>query len=147
MKRFRFRLQVVLDMREQELEQRQMEMAKIVAALNQQEAKLKEIYGIQDRNSKELEDLYNSDNLDLVQIEGHKAFGIRLTVDIKNQQRIIDNTRAILKRKQEEVLEAHKKVETLKKLKEKQEKEFYKEFYLAEIKEIDDITSARFNVG
>ena len=147
MKRFRFRLQVVLDMREQELEQRQMEMAKIVAVLNQQEAKLKEIYGIQDRNSKELEDLYNSDNLDLVQIEGHKAFGIRLTVDIKNQQRIIDNTRAILKRKQEEVLEAHKKVETLKKLKEKQEKEFYKEFYLAEIKEIDDITSARFNVG
>ena len=140
-------MQVVLDMREQELEQRQMEMAKIVAALNQQEAKLKEIYGIQDRNSKELEDLYNSDNLDLVQIEGHKAFGIRLTVDIKNQQRIIDNTRAILKRKQEEVLEAHKKVETLKKLKEKQEKEFYKEFYLAEIKEIDDITSARFNVG
>ena len=147
MKRFRFRLQVVLDMREQELEQRQMEMAKIVAVLNQQEAKLKEIYDIQDRNSKELEDLYNSDNLDLVQIEGHKAFGIRLTVDIKNQQRIIDNTRAILKRKQEEVLEAHKKVETLKKLKEKQEKEFYKEFYLAEIKEVDDITSARFNVG
>ena len=147
MKRFRFRLRVVLDMREQELEQRQMEMAKIVAVLNQQEAKLKEIYDIQDRNSKELEDLYNSDNLDLVQIEGHKAFGIRLTVDIKNQQRIIDNTRAILKRKQEEVLEAHKKVETLKKLKEKQEKEFYKEFYLAEIKEVDDITSARFNVG
>ncbi len=140
-------MQVVLDMREQELEQRQMEMAKIVAVLNQQEAKLKEIYDIQDRNSKELEDLYNSDNLDLVQIEGHKAFGIRLTVDIKNQQRIIDNTRAILKRKQEEVLEAHKKVETLKKLKEKQEKEFYKEFYLAEIKEVDDITSARFNVG
>ena len=34
----------------------------------------------------------------------------------------------------------------LKKLKEKQEQEYYKEFLDAEIKEIDDITSARFNL-
>ena len=37
-----------------------------------------------------------------------------------------------------------KKVEVLKKLKEKQEKEYYKEFLQTETKEIDDITSARF---
>ena len=36
-------------------------------------------------------------------------------------------------------------MEVLKKLKEKQEEEYYKEFLDAEIKEIDDITSARFN--
>ncbi len=147
LKKFRFRLQVVLDMREKELEQRQMEMAKIVAALNSQQAKLQEIFEAQDLNTRELEALYNSGELDIVQIEGHKAFGIRLVGDARNQQRIIDNTKSILKRKQEEVLEAHKKVETLKKLKEKQEKQFYKEFYLAEIKEVDDITSARFNIG
>ena len=34
----------------------------------------------------------------------------------------------------------------LKKLKEKQEKEFYKNFLQAEMKEIDDITSARFRL-
>ena len=38
MKKFKFRLQVVLDMRENELEQRQMEAAKILAALKKQEA-------------------------------------------------------------------------------------------------------------
>jgi len=49
-----------------------------------------------------------------------------------------------LKMKQKEVLEAHQKVEVLKKLKEKQEEEYYKEFLHTEAKEIDDITSARF---
>ena len=48
--------------------------------------------------------------------------------------------------KQIEVKEAHKKVEILKKLKEKQEQEYYKSFVDAEIKEVDDITSARFNI-
>ncbi len=146
MKRFRFRLQVVLDMRENELEQKQMEMARIVAALNLQQEKLRTIIEAQEKNSRELDELYNSNELDIIQIEGHKAFSLRLSADEKNQQRIIDNTKAILRRKQEDVLEAHKKVETLKKLKEKQEKQFYKEFLQAEIKEIDDITTARFKV-
>ena len=52
----------------------------------------------------------------------------------------------LLEKKQIEVREAHKKVEVLKKLKEKQEQEYYKEFLDSEIKEIDDITSARFNL-
>jgi flagellar export protein FliJ len=52
----------------------------------------------------------------------------------------------LLARKQIEVREAHKKVEILKKLKEKQEQEYYKAFIDAEVKEIDDITSARFNI-
>ena len=34
----------------------------------------------------------------------------------------------------------------IKQLKEKQEQEYYKEFLDAEIKEVDDITSARFNL-
>ena len=44
MKKFKFRLQVVLDMRQNELEQRQMEAAKIVAALKKQEKE--NFYGI-----------------------------------------------------------------------------------------------------
>ena len=44
-------------------------------------------------------------------------------------------------------MEAHQKVEVLKKLKEKQEQEYYQEFLKAEIKEIDDITSARFRLN
>ena len=146
MKKFRFRLQVVLEMRENELEQRQMEMAKILTILNKQEAELKEIFEAQRRNSEETDSLYELDSLDLQQLENHRTYGIKLVVDENNQKRKIENTKAILEKKQMEVREAHKKVEILKKLKEKQEKEYYKAFLDAEVKEIDDITSARFNI-
>ena len=137
-------MQVVLDMREKELEERQMEMAKVLAALNAQQEKLQSIILSEEQNKEKMEALYNSDSLDIAQIESHRQYGIKLTVDEQNQRRIIANTESILKVKQKEVTEAHKKVEILKNLKEKQEQEFYKEFLQAEIKEIDDITSARY---
>ena len=133
-------------MRENELEQRQMEAAKILAVLKKQEAELQEIIDSQHQNSEQLEKLHYLDTLDIQQIEAHKAYALKLTVDEKNKERIIANTKMLFARKQIEVREAHKKVEVLKKLKEKQEQEYYKEFLDAEIKEIDDITSARFNL-
>ena len=133
-------------MRENELEQRQMEAAKILVALREQEAVKESIIQSQLQNSVQMENLYNLETLDIQQIEAHRNFDIKLTIDIQNQDRKIANTKAILERKQVEVREAHKKVEILKKLKEKQEQEYYKEFLDSEIKEIDDITSARFNI-
>lgn len=134
-------------MREKELEARRMEMAKIISALNSQKEKLQSILKHQQDNIKAQESLSLSDNLDIFQLEEHRTFGIKLITDANNQERIIKNTEAILSRKQQEVKEAHQKVEVLKKLKEKQEKEYYKSFLEAETKEIDDITSARFKVS
>ena len=147
MKKFKFRLQVVLDMREKELEERQMEMSRILTALNEQQAKLQNILNRQEDNTREQEELSTSDNIKVMKLEEYRAFGIKLTQDAKNQERIISNTKAILARKQQEVKEAHQKVEVLKKLKEKQEKQYYQEFLHLEMKEIDDITSARFKIG
>ena len=93
-----------------------------------------------------MDSLYSLEALDIQQLESHKSYGIKLTIDEQNQQRIINNTKVIFERKQIEVREAHKKVEVLKKLKEKQEQEYYKEFWHAEGKELDDMTSARFNL-
>ena len=133
-------------MRENELEQRQMEAAKILAALRKQESELQEIINSQQKNSEQMEALYTMDSLDVQQIEAHRAYGLKLIVDASNKERIISNTKLLYEKKQVEVREAHKKVEILKKLKEKQEQEYYKEFLDAEVKEIDDITSARFNL-
>ena len=133
-------------MRQNELEQRQMEAAKILAVLNKQKQELEEIVQSQIRNSQEMDNLYTLETLEIQQVEAHRDYGIKLTIDIQNQERLIANTKAIFERKQSEVREAHKKVEVLKKLKEKQEKEYYKEFLDAEVKEIDDITSARFRL-
>lgn len=137
-------MQVILEMREKELEARQMEMAKILAALNEQKAKLQSILLAQQENKNRLEALSTTEELDITQAQMHQNYAVTLTTQAVNQERVIANTEAILKRKQQEVLEAHQKVEVLKKLKEKQEQEYYKEFLQAEAKEIDDITSARF---
>ena len=147
MKKFKFRLQVVLDIRENELEQRRMESAKILAMLRTQEAELQEIIESQNQNSENLEMLYTLDTLDVQQIEAHKAFGLKLIVDAKNKERIIANTKMLYEKKQIEVKAAHQKVEVLKKLREKQEEKYYKDFLETEIKEIDDITSARYKIG
>ena len=131
-------------MRENELEKLRIEAAKIAAALNQQIQVLNNITEAQSQNTLQMESLYNQDTLEIQQVEAHRGYGIKLSIDIQNQERIVANTRAILERKQYEVQEAHKKVEILKKLKEKQEKQYYKDFLASEIKETDDITSARF---
>ena len=137
-------MQTVLNMRENELETRQMELAKIVTALNSQKEKLQLIIQAQEENKSDLEALSTQEELDIVQVQMRQNYVVKLNNDAVNQERIIANTQNILKIKQKEVLEAHKKVEVLKKLKEKQEKEYYKEFLQSETKEIDDITSARF---
>lgn len=133
-------------MRENELEKRRIEAAKIIAVLNEQKAKLEEILQAQRRNSEEMDGLYNQEVFDIPQVEGHRDYGLKLVADEANQKRIIANTTAILEKKQIEVREAHKKVEVLKKLKEKQEEQYYKDFLASEVKEVDDITSARFNI-
>ena len=147
MKKFKFRLQVVLDMREKELEERQMEMSRILTALNEQQAKLQGILDRQEDNTRQQEKLSISENIQVFKLEEYRTFGLKLIQDAKNQERIISNTKAILARKQQEVKEAHQRVEVLKKLKEKQEKQYYQEFLHLEMKEIDDITSARFKIG
>ena len=133
-------------MRENELEQRRIEAAKILAVLKKQETDLENIFLSQKQNTEQLENLYELNTLDIQQLEAHRTYGLKLIVDAQNQERIIANTKALLARKQKEVQEAHKKVEVLKKLKEKQEAQYYKDFLDAEIKEIDDLTSARFNI-
>ena len=133
-------------MRENELEQRQMEMAKILEVLKKQESELQDIINSQKLNTEQMENLYTLASLDVQQIEAHRQYGLKLIVDAQNKERIIANTKMLLSRKQVEVREAHKKVEVLKKLKENQEEKYYKDFLDAEIKEIDDLTSARFNL-
>jgi len=70
-------------MRQNELEQRQMEMAKILAVLRKQENELQEIRNTQVRNNEQMENLYNLNSLDIQQIEMHRDYGLKLIVDEK----------------------------------------------------------------
>jgi len=145
-KRFSFRLQTVLGMREKFLEQKQLEMARVVNALNLQIQKRDSLVSRQESTRATLEKIYEDDTeLDIMGVTNYKNFLGKLVNDTKIQEGVIENTKNILKFKQMEVNNAHKEVKVLEKLKEKQENKFYQHYEYVQAKEIDDIASTRYH--
>lgn len=146
MKKYAFKLQTVLGMREKVLEEKQLEMAKIVDFLNQQITKLDDLKSKKETTRISLENIYeNGDALDIFGITNYKNFLGKITNDIKIQDAAIENIKNVLKMKQAEVNEAYKEVKVLEKLREKQEKKFYQHIEYVQAQEIDDIASTRYN--
>ncbi len=144
MKKFTFRLQVVLNMREKTLEDKRLEMAQVVKRLNVQIEKLEGLKQKQERLTKELNGIYDNDEIDIGGIYTYKSFIAKLFDDIRNQEKIITEWRKLLRIKQNEVNEALKQVKILEKLKEKEEKKFNDFINYQEAKEIDDIVTTRY---
>jgi flagellar export protein FliJ len=147
-KKFKFKLQIVLDKRQKELEDRQLEMAQIQSILKQQTDKLEMLINSQNLTKSALETMLgNSQNIDLVSIKIHQDYIDKLSGDIQNQHKIISDTEQELEAKQQEVIEALKAAKMLEKLKEKHHREFLVEFEFQQQKELEDITQARFRLG
>lgn len=145
MKKYSFRLQTVLEMREKKLEEKRREMAKVVAELNEQNQKLETMFLRKDSVKSSLENIYESaKELDILEITNYKDYLGRMTNDIKNQETVIEKTTHLLRFKQLEVSNALKEVKILEKLKETQEKKFYQHYDYLQAKEIDDIASTRY---
>ena len=145
MKKYSFRLQTVLEMREKKLEDKRREMALVIAKLNEQNQRLKELFQRQENTRISLEKIYNSDKeLDITEITNYKDYLGKTIIDAKNQEIVIEKTQNLLRFKQLEVTEALKEVKILEKLKETQQKKFYEHYNYVEAKEIDDISSTRY---
>jgi len=145
LKKYAFRLQTVLEIREKKLEDKRREMAKVIAQLNEQNELLEEFIAKQQNAKNSLENIYSGgQELDILEITNYKDYLGKVIVDAKNQEAIIERTKHLLKFKQLEVTEALKEVKILEKLKETQEKKFYQEILDVEAKELDDIASTRF---
>lgn len=147
MKKFKFRLEVVLNMRRQELEKKQQEMAEIIKVIEEQQAKLNSILDERSRTDLNLETLMNSESIDVVMINGHRNYSLKLVNDAKNQEAVINRAKQLLEHKKQEVQEAYKKVKILEKLKEKQEKQYMTNIETVLAKEIDDIAVTRYKAG
>lgn len=145
MKKYSFRLQTVLEMREKKLEDKRREMAVVIAKLNEQNQQLQGIIQKQKDAKITLETIYSSGKeLDILEITNYKNYLGKMITDAKNQQIVINRTQNLLKFKQMEVTEALKQVKILEKLKETQEKKFYEHYNYVEAKEIDDLASTRY---
>jgi len=138
-------LQTVLGMRQKVLEEKQLEMAKVVSLLNMQLQVLEDLLNKKELTKKNLEKIYeNNAELDILEITNHKNFFSKMINNIKIQEEVIKNIQIVLNAKQQEVTEALKEVKILEKLKEKQEKKFYQHYEYLQGKEIDDIASTRY---
>ena len=145
LKKFKFRLQNVLELREKELQEKQIECSKIKFLLKSQTDVLDEIVFSIENAKKSLENLFNSKNLDITLIESNKVFVKTRTYDKENQKKLIQYTEVLLEQKNSELLEVLKKKTMLEKLKEKDYREYVKTLDSNERKELDDITLMRYS--
>ena len=147
MKKFKFRLEVVLEMRQRELEKRQQEMAEVLKVIEEQRAKLVAINDVQKQTEMNLEKLISAEEIDITMVNGHRNYVLKLVNDAKNQENVIHRAEQLLELKKKEVQEAYKKVKSLEKLKENQEKQYMAEIDQMLAKEIDDIAVTRYRAG
>lgn len=132
-------------MREKTLEDKRLDMAKVIARLNEQIEHLEGLTKKRELARESLERIYSSgEELDILEITNYKDFIGRMSVEEKNQEQLIERTKALLKLKQIEVTNALKEVKVLEKLKETQEKKFYQHYEYVQAKEIDDIATTRY---
>mgnify|MGYP002766327178 FL=1 len=146
MKKYSFRLQPVLDIREKTLEDKRLEMAQVIQLLNEQQEGLERLIAKQASYKDELESLSLEDDLNVFALANFKNYMVNLQEQITQQEHNIENTKKALSVKQEAVNEALKDVKVLEKLKEKQSQKFYKDIEMKEANEIDDISTARYRL-
>lgn len=145
MKKFKFRLQSILDTREKALEDRQIEFGFIQRNLQKQLMQLKNLQNTLKHNFESLENLISQgQSIDFSLINSYKNYIDKLTQDIKVQNEIIETVKMQLEAKKQEVIEALQAKTMLDKLKEKDQEEFKKEIERLETQELDDISIARY---
>ena len=145
MKKFEFRLQVVLDIKEKLLEQKLLELSKVQRGLQEAIHKQKTLESYQMEINEALMKVYQSGNeLDVVEIQRYKDFINKLIVDISSQKVVVQNISRLLEIKRKEVNDVLKEKKVLEKLKENQEKKYYQEYDHYERRELDDIASSRY---
>ena len=145
MKKFKFKLQSVLDARIKVLENCQLAMSKVQNKLKQQQNYLQYLYNTMETTTKDLEILLSTGaTIDLVKINNHQGYIVKLKNDIRNQHKLVADTEVELEERKKEVLEALKAKTMLDKLNEKAQIEFKLNFEKLDLAEIDEIATNRF---
>ena len=143
MRRFTFKLQSILNIKERKLEDERHRLAEIIAKLEEQKDILLEMNKKKESLEKELNNALDNQVLDIQFTISAKNYLKQMSDDIKMQFEIIKRTQNELNEQKNVVAAAYKEVKILEKLKEKQYKNFMFEYEQNQIKEMDDITSAR----
>jgi len=137
MKRFTFKLQKILKLREFREEECKIELGLAISNLNMIENEIKETavkrYNAASRRFADLNEIGVWEN-----------YILRLDQEKEHLMERAAKAEIIVEEKRAQYLEASKDLKALEKLKEKREKEYRKEAADYQMKEIDDLTAARY---
>ena len=145
MKKYKFRLQTVLDIKAKKLEQKLLELARIVDTLNKEVEIEKQLIIEQNTLQSKIVEMNSIDSpQSLFEIQNSRGYWGSLGTKIIAQREKIKNIEFFVQAKREEVNEALKEKRVLENLKEKDQEKFYKEFLAYENRELDEIATVRY---
>lgn len=140
MKKFSFQLESVMNFKNQRLESKKAEHAKIIAMVNEQNQKidfLSERYrGINcEFNEKKME------GISIIEAMEYSGFLYKLEVEIQQEKRQLEKLKRVEEEKRAEVVEVKIETSTLEKLKEKKLEVYHKEVQKSEELFIEEFVS------
>lgn len=145
MKKFKFSLQNLLDLRVKELEEKQIEFGKLQFVMKKLQNELADFQAELVVSKQNLEKLLSQGkDISINLIQANNRHILQKESDIMAQNKKIEEHDIQLKAKQQEMFEALKAKTMLEKLKEKQYKSFLKAVDMAERKELDEIGLMRY---
>jgi len=144
-KKFKFRFESVLTIRAKALDDRLLEMAQVQNRLNNAIEYLEQLYCEMENIKRQSETMLESElDIDITLIESCRNYLLKVESDIKNQHKVITGIETELDEAKENVKEALKALKIMEKLKEKDFKQYIKDFEAAGFREIDEIAVNRF---
>jgi flagellar protein FliJ len=146
MKRFRFKLQTVLDQRKAKEDRLQAELGELLREEADEAAKLAALLERLAEAVASVESALDS-SLPANEIAGADEYAKCLRDDVKVQQLTIRAVRSKVEAKRAEVVEAMKERKVLEALRDKQEREYVAAQMRVEQNELDDVASVRYARG
>ena len=145
MKKYSFRLQPVLDIKTNRLNEKLVELAEIQQVLSVEQEKIDNLKIAKNTAYEELIQIYSLEKtLNIQEVCNYKGYLGKIDTEIKQQEERIENIMFFVRQKQNEVNEALKEKKILEKLKEKEKTAYLSAFFAQEAKELDDISSTRY---
>jgi len=137
MRRFTFKLEKILRLRENREHETELELGKAVGALSALELRIKQVA---EEQSAAIQNRFSSSN-DFTQMRNYELYILRLDQTKESLLKAAALAELEVEKAREIYLEASRDRKVISKLKERQEQEYRKTAKLEEIKTIDDISS------
>ncbi|MDD3395480.1 MAG: flagellar export protein FliJ [Anaerotignum sp.] len=140
MKKFSFQLESVMNYKNQRLENKKAEHARIIAKVNEQNQKIDSL----GEKFKGINLEYNEKKvagISIIEAMEYSGFLYKLEVEIQQEKRLLDDLKKIEEEKRAEVVEVKIETSTLEKLKEKKLESYNKEVQKSEERYIEEFVS------